>query len=128
LNLNVKAFGFGGSEAFEKASGEHSSVRFEAGTPISFLTRGYIGNIDPSQIYEIVRLKPHGRDRIIPMIRAGLSMRGQTINPQLVQFDGSQVSGNFYQITPNTKLEPGEYIVRKASAEEGYFFGVDPTK
>ena len=96
-------------------------------------TKGLAGimALPPRNVNDIVfrRWEPSPGKREL-WIRADKARRGQQRDPDPGQFDFalSKVGENFYKITPNEPLIPGEYCISLTTATKDYCFGIDPSR
>jgi hypothetical protein len=118
---SIKAFGFGGAKAIVELDAERASLRLPSNQELSFVVELPSG-VDPREFQLYQFAVRNGKRQLV--ITSGNIFKGQQVRPA-IQINISRKGENSYKLTPNSKLEAGEYAFIAGGSTEVYCFGVD---
>jgi hypothetical protein len=126
--MRTKAFGVGGGSGEYEFQGAHSSTRFRAGRPLTFLVRVESQSHDPHSLIQFYKLDVTSKTRRMVTVTVGIMGLGghEKTQDYAMPYDAAKYGHDFFRITISGQLQPGEYALSTADAAEGYLFGIGP--
>jgi len=126
----AKALGFGGAEVTYQIEGEHSTVRFPAGTPIAIVAKLENHDVDPATVVVLYPLKIAKGNRQLLVSGVGfMAMHSKSdLQSKQIQMVFTKYGEASLKITPSAPLAPGEYAIAAQSRDQqltAYCFGID---
>jgi hypothetical protein len=133
VNSKIHALGFGGVSASYQIQGDHSPVRFAAGSPIQVIVKLENHDADPATQVLLYSLQSGKGNRQILITRVhymGLGQKSDLQTSQL-QMAFAKYGQGSTEITTASPLPPGEYALAmqtQGAQPLAFCFGVDGAK